>query len=231
MSNNPKWTEAFLILQDDGIFLQDSVEREDAIFNTFDEFKLRRVYTYIKMFKVMHQMINDDLCLIRKFDFLFDVLFEKYAIVALDKEWTAKDFLGVQKTLQYMKRINERWTHYYDVINEPDEPVPMTDSDSETYEEIKEEITQKIHTKHYEQQNRINPKIHLRPFITPYDIQKESKRKQDILNEINEDNEITTKTLLKKVIDMRDESGKEILEMLIKTKTKSITIKFIDESN
>ena len=228
MSNNPKWTEAFLILQQDGIWLQDALERDEPVFKDFDEFKLRRIYTYIKMFKVMRQMIDDDLCLIRKFDSLFDALFEKYAIEALDREWTTKDFLGIQKTLEFMRRINERWTHYYDVINEPDEPVPMTDSDSETYEDIKEEITQKIHTKYHETKT---PKIHLRPFIAPYDIQKESKRKQDILNEINEDNEITTKTLLKKVIDMRESSGKEILEMLIKTTNKSISIKFIDEQN
>ena len=229
MSNNPKWTEAFMILQQDGIWLQDAVERDEPVFRDFDEFKLRRIYTYIKMFKVMHQMIDDDLCLIKKFDILFDVLFEKYAIVALDREWTSKDFLGVQKTLKNMNRINDRWTEYYEVINEPDVPVPMTDSDSETYEDIKEEICQKIYTKTHE--DMIKRRIHLRPFVGAFDIQKESKARTDILNEINEDNEITTKTLLKKVVDMRDESGRDILEMLIKTKTKSITIKFIDEQN
>jgi hypothetical protein len=227
MSNNPKWTEAFLILQDDGIWLQDAVERDEPVFRDFDEFKLRRIYTYIKMFKVMHQMIDDDICLIKKFDILFDALFEKYAIVALDKEWTSKDFLGVQKTLKNMNRINDRLTEYYEIINQDEQP--MNDSDSETYEEIKEEINQKIYNKTHE--NIIKQRIHLRPFVGAYDIQKESKARTDILNEINEDNEITTKTLLKKVIDMRDENGKDILEMLIKTKTKSITIKFIDEQN
>ena len=229
MSNNPKYLEAYMILRDDGIWLQDALERDEPVFRDFDEFKLRRVYTYIKMFKVMHQMIDDDLCLIKKFDILFDALFEKYAIIALDREWTSKDFLGVQKTLKNMNRINDRWTEYYEVINEPDVPVPMTDSDSETYEDVKEEISQKIYTKYHE--NVIKRRIHLRQFIGAFDIQKESKARTDILNEINEDNEITTKTLLKKVIDMRDENGKDILEMLIKTKTKSITIKFIDEQN
>ena len=229
MSNNPKYTEAYTILLDDGLFVQDAIERDEPIFHKIDEFKLRRIYTYIKMFKVMRQMIDDDLCLIRKFDILFDALFEKYCIVALDREWTTKDFLGVQTTINNIKRINDRWTHYYDVINEPEEIVQMNDSDSETYEDIKEEISQKIYTKYHE--NTIKQKIHLRPFVGAYDIQKESKARTDILNEINEDNEITTKTLLKKVIDMRESSGKEILEMLIKTTNKTITIKFIDEQN
>mgnify|MGYP003660566376 CR=1 FL=1 len=229
MSNNPKWTEAGMILQQDGIWLQDALERDEPVFRDFDEFKLRRIYTYIKMFKVMHQMIDDDLCLIKKFDILFDALFEKYCIVALDKEWTTKDFLGVQKTLQYIHRINDRWADYYDAINEPEPRILMTESDDEPYEDIKEEINQKIYNKTHE--NIIKQRIHLRPFVGSFDIQKESKARTDILNEVNEDNEITTKTLLKKVIDMRDESGRDILEMLIKTKTKSITIKFIDEQN
>ena len=227
MSNNPKYTEAYTMLLDDGLFIQDAIERDEPIFHKIDEFKLRRIYTYIKMFKVMHKMIDDDLTYIKKFDILFDALFEKYCILALDREWTTKDFLGVQTTIKNIRRINDRWTEYYEIINQEEQP--MNDSDSETYEEIKEEINQKVYTKYHE--NTIKQKIHLRPFVGAFDIQKESKARTDILNEINEDNEITTKTLLKKVIDMRDESGIDILEMLIKTKTKSITIKFIDEQN
>lgn len=227
MSNNPKYTEAYTMLLDDGLFIQDAIERDEPIFHKIDEFKLRRIYTYIKMFKVMHKMIDDDLTYIKKFDILFDALFEKYCILALDREWTTKDFLGVQTTIKNIRRINDRWTEYYEIINQEEQP--MNDSDSETYEEIKEEINQKVYTKYHE--NTIKQKIHLRPFVGAFDIQKESKARTDILNEINEDNEITTKTLLKKVIDMRDESGRDILEMLIKTKTKSITIKFIDEQN
>lgn len=229
MSCYGKYIEAQDILQIDGIQLQEAVEQDDAIYDRFDEFKLRRIYTYIKMFKIMHRMIDDDLTLVKHFNQLFDALFEKYCIVALDREWTKKDFLGVKTALKNIHRMNDRFIEYYEIINEEAiSSEPINDSDSETYEDIKEEINKKIYTKYHETKT---PKINLRPFISPYDIQKESKQRQDILNEINEDNEITTKTLLKKVIDMRDESGKEILEMLIKTKTKSITIKFIDEQN
>jgi hypothetical protein len=216
MSNNPKYTEAYTMLLDDGLFIQDAIERDEPIFHKIDEFKLRRIYTYIKMFKVMHKMIDDDLTYIKKFDILFDVLFEKYCILALDREWTTKDFLGVQTAIKNIRRINDRWTEYYEIINQEEQPI--NDSDSETYEEIKEEINQKVYTKYHEQQDRINLKTNLRPFITPYNIQKESERRTDILNEINEDNEITTK----KVIDISEQ--KQNIEIIIKMKTKTITI-------
>jgi hypothetical protein len=216
MSNNPKYTEAYTMLLDDGLFIQDAIERDEPIFHKIDEFKLRRIYTYIKMFKVMHKMIDDDLTYIKKFDILFDVLFEKYCILALDREWTTKDFLGVQTAIKNIRRINDRWTEYYEIINQEEQPI--NDSDSETYEEIKEEINQKVYTKYHEQQDRINLKTNLRPFISPYNIQKESERRTDILNEINEDNEITTK----KVIDISEQ--KQNIEIIIKMKTKTITI-------
>jgi hypothetical protein len=232
MSCYGKYIEAYDILNSDGIKLQEAVEQEDAIYDRFDEFILRRIYTYIKMFRIMTKMIEEDLTLIKKFNPLFDALFEKYAIIALDREWTKKDFLGVKNALKNIHRMNERWIEYYDIINDiqHDDNSDLTDSNSDVYEEVKEEINRKIFLREYNELDKTNHPVNLKPFISK-NIQKESNRRNDILNEVNEDNEITTKTIMKKVIDMRDESGRDILEMFIKTKTKSITIKFIDEQN
>lgn len=221
MSSYGKYIEAQDILQIDGLQLQEVVEQDDAIYDSFDEFKLRRIYTYIKMFKVMNRMIDEDITLIKKFNPLFDALFEKYCIVALDREWTKKDFLYIKSALKNIHRINEKFIEYHDIINNYGMKENMNDSDSDNYDEIKEEMNKKIYIREHNELDKTNHPVNLKPFISPYNIQ----------NEINEDNEITTKTLLKKVIDMRDESGRDILEMLIKTKTKSITIKFIDEQN
>ena len=226
MSCYGKYLEAQDILQIDGIQLQEAVEQDDAIYDRFDEFKLRRIYTYIKMFKIMHRMIDEDLTLIRNFNPLFDALFEKYAIIALDREWTKKDFLGVKTALKNIHRMNDRFIEYYDLINEEQkqEIESINDSDSETYNDVKEQMNKKIYIREYTELDKTNHPVNLRPFISK-DIQKESLRRTEILNEINEDNEITTK----KVIDISEQ--KQNIEMIIKMKTKTITIYISDLIN
>jgi len=223
MSSYSKYLEARDILSGDGLKLQGAVECNDAIYDRYEELTLRRIYTYIKMFKVMYKMIDEDIELVLKFNPLFDALFEKYAIIALDKEWTKKDFLTVKSTLKYIHRIDEHYIEYYDTLNGGQilEMDNINDSDSDIYEEVKEEINRKLFLKEFNEMDKTNHPMNLKPFIAsrPYSIKEESKRRNKILDN---DNEITTK----KVYDVSDQQ--QNIEMIIKMKHKTITISIND---